>query len=129
MRLIVMTGAPSISKEDIRAALNEIVDPCSVAAGAPAGLDDMGLVREVEVFADDNGTHLSVTIGLTQPICVMGFSFIRSAEDRLRQFPGVVDVEVSLTSGMDWSEARLAPAYATRLARARSVRRELIGDG
>jgi len=39
----------------IRAALNEIVDPCSVVAGAPAGLDEMGLVRRLCVQGVSGG--------------------------------------------------------------------------
>ena len=29
----------------VRARLNEVLDPCSVVAGAPAGIEEMGLVR------------------------------------------------------------------------------------
>ena len=110
------------TEAEVRAALDEIVDPCSAAAGAPAGLDQMGLVREVEVRSGPDGTRVRVTIGLTQPLCLMGIPFIKSARERLSTMPGVRDVDVSLASGIDWTPARLAPAYRERLARVRRAR-------
>jgi metal-sulfur cluster biosynthetic enzyme len=111
---------------EVRAALNEIVDPCSAAAGAPAGLDEMGLVREVEIRGARGGgrgeAHIRVTIGLTQPLCLMGIPFLKSARERLSAMPGVADVEVSLASGIDWTPARLAPGYRERLERVRRAR-------
>jgi metal-sulfur cluster biosynthetic enzyme len=110
------------SEAEIRAALDEIVDPCSTAAGAPAGLDEMGLVREVEISDGPQGAHLRVTIGLTQPLCLMGIPFMKSARERLSAMPGVSEVEVELASGLDWTPARLAPAYRERLERVRQAR-------
>ena len=40
-----------ISDADVRASLNEIIDPCGAAAGCPVGLDEMGLVRAPKVAA------------------------------------------------------------------------------
>jgi metal-sulfur cluster biosynthetic enzyme len=111
-----------LSEAEVRAALNEIVDPCSAAAGAPAGLDEMGLVREVEILAEPNGARVRVTIGLTQPLCLMGIPFLKSARERLSALPGVAEVDVSLASGIDWTPARLTPAYAERLHRLRRAR-------
>jgi metal-sulfur cluster biosynthetic enzyme len=110
------------NEAEVRAALNEIVDPCSAAAGAPAGLDEMGLVREVEVRSEPTGARVRVTIGLTQPLCLMGIPFMNSARERLSGLPGVAEVEVSLASGIDWTPARLAPAYRERLERVRRSR-------
>ncbi len=42
-------SAAAALEERIRAALNEVQDPCSVVAGVPAGIVDMGLVRSLEV--------------------------------------------------------------------------------
>jgi metal-sulfur cluster biosynthetic enzyme len=116
----VTSGAPT--EAEVRAALDEIVDPCSTAAGAPAGLDEMGLVREIEIGEGEQGAHLRVTIGLTQPLCLMGIPFMKSARERLAAMPGVSEVDVSLASGIDWTPARLAPAYRERLERVRHAR-------
>lgn len=114
-------GAPPTEPE-VRAALDEIVDPCSAAAGAPAGLAEMGLVREVEISPGPRGARVRVTIGLTQPLCLMGIPFMTSARERLSAMAGVADVEVSLASGIDWTPARLTPRYRERLERVRRAR-------
>jgi metal-sulfur cluster biosynthetic enzyme len=81
-----------VTASEVRDLLNTIVDPCSVAAGAPAGLADMGLVRTVEV--DDH--TVSVRIGLTEPGCMMGASFVVRARELLAAQPGVEAVTVEL---------------------------------
>ena len=111
-----------ISKTQVRAALNEIVDPCSAAAGAPAGLVDMGLVRRIEVRAGRTGARIDVVLGLTEPTCLMGFPFLRSARERLSALPEVEQVEVSLDPAFEWTPAALDPAYAERLERRRALR-------
>jgi metal-sulfur cluster biosynthetic enzyme len=116
-----------IAEADVRAALNEIVDPCSRAAGAPAGLADMGLVRRIDVH--DGGSRVEVVLALTEPTCLMGFPFMRSARDRLAALPGVERVEVSLDPAFEWTPAELSPAYAARLERRRASQRALKPTG
>ena len=109
-----------IGEREVRAALNEIIDPCSVAAGEPAGLVDMGLVRLINIR--DNGAQVQVVLALTEPTCLMGFPFMRSARDRLEALPDVERVEVSLDPAFQWSPGDLAPAYAERLEQRRASR-------
>jgi metal-sulfur cluster biosynthetic enzyme len=113
------------SEDAVRAALNEIIDPCSRAAGEPAGLVDMGLVRRVEV----EGARVKVTLALTEPTCLMGFPFMRSARDRLSDLPGVEHVDVSLDPSLQWTSAELSPAYASRLASRRASRARPYASG
>ena len=108
-----------IAERDVRAALNEIVDPCSVAAGEPAGLADMGLVRRIEVCPGQEGAHVEVVLALTEPTCLMGFPFVRSARERVAALPGVEAVEVSLDPDFEWTPSEMSPEYAERLARRR----------
>jgi metal-sulfur cluster biosynthetic enzyme len=112
----------AVTEAEVRAALNEIVDPCSTAAGAPAGLEEMGLVRHVEIRNGRGGTRVRVTIGLTQPLCLMGIPFMKSARERLSAIPGVTQVHVSLASGIDWTPAEMALPYRDRLERMRRAR-------
>jgi metal-sulfur cluster biosynthetic enzyme len=115
------------AEQDIRAALDEIVDPCSRAAGAPAGLDEMGLVREVRIKRGPAGARVGVVLALTEPTCLMGIPFVRSARDRLAAIDGVAEVDVSLAAGFEWTPAQLSPAYAARLERVRELRRRRPG--
>jgi metal-sulfur cluster biosynthetic enzyme len=109
-----------IGEPEVRAVLNEIIDPCSRAAGEPAGLVDMGLVRRIEVC--DKGTRVEVVLALTEPTCLMGFPFMRSAHQRLTALPGVERVDVTLDPAFEWTQAELSPAYATRLRERRGSR-------
>lgn len=120
-----MTDNGSVPTEaEIRELLNTIVDPCSAAAGAPAGLNDMGLVRRVEVEHGSSGVTVRVSLGLTEPGCLMAFPFQQSARERLAALPGVTDIDVTLDPTLEWSEGDLSPAYAARLADVRRARRD-----
>lgn len=100
----------------VREVLNGIVDPCSTAAGVPAGLCDMGLVHAVAVHPDG---RVAVTLGVTEPGCFMIGSFAAEARARLLTLPGVSAVELELDEGFDWTEDSMDPAYRARLAQHR----------
>jgi metal-sulfur cluster biosynthetic enzyme len=100
----------------VRSTLNEIVDPCSAAAGAPAGLDDMGLVRSVEISETASGVAVRVKIGVTEPGCFMIYPFAKEARKRLGEIAAIASVEVDLDNGHDWMPADMSAAYRQRLA-------------
>jgi metal-sulfur cluster biosynthetic enzyme len=108
---------------EIRARLNTIIDPCSIAAGAPAGLVDMGLVREVTVVQAPEGATVRVRIGLTEPGCMIGASFLVRARECLQPLPGIAHVDVQLQHDCDWTPNDLDPAYAQRLHDRRAAQR------
>lgn len=83
----------------IRRQLDTIEDPCSVAAGSPMGLAEMGLVEHVGVDADGNVT---VRLRLTSPSCANLGLFKVEAEARIASLPGVRSVDVSADLGLDW---------------------------
>lgn len=107
--------------------LNTIVDPCSRAAGAPAGIAEMGLVRQLEVHQDPGGASIRVVIGVTEPGCLMGAAFVNDARKLLRALPGVAEVQVSMDHAFDWTPEDMAPAYQTRLHQLRQRRRVALG--
>jgi metal-sulfur cluster biosynthetic enzyme len=67
-------------------------------------------------------TEAEVRAALTEPTCLMGFPFMRSARDRISALPGVEHVAVSLDPAFAWTSAELSPDYAARLSRTRSAR-------
>ena len=107
--------------------LNTIVDPCSRAAGAPAGIAEMGLVRQLEVHQSPGGASIRVVIGVTEPGCLMGAAFVNDARQRLRELPGVAEVHVSMDHAFDWTPADMSPAYQARLEQLRQRRRAAVG--
>jgi len=111
-----------MNEKAIRAELNEILDPCSEVAGAPAGIEEMGLIRGLSVSDVPGGVAVEVRIGVTEPGCMMGASFAIRARERLEALAGVVAVDVQLDHRADWQPADLAPAYARRLDAVRAAR-------
>jgi metal-sulfur cluster biosynthetic enzyme len=107
--------------------LNSIVDPCSRAAGAPVGIAELGLVRQLEVQQSPEGARIRVVIGVTEPGCLMGAAFVNDARKLLRALPGVAEVQVSMDHAFDWTPADMSPAYQARLEQLRQRRRAALG--
>jgi metal-sulfur cluster biosynthetic enzyme len=102
--------------------LNSIVDPCSVAAGAPAGLVDMGLVYALSAAQRADGHYeLTLRLGATDPRCMMIAVFQREAADRLGAIEGVAAVHIQLEDREIWTPARFSAAYRARLAARRAM--------
>lgn len=97
--------------ERITAALDEIKDPCSLAAGTPLGLAEMGLVKEIRIGVDG---AVAVDLRLTSPFCHMIGFFKTEAIARIGRLPGVVSVTLNADNGLDWSPRDISPAAAER---------------
>lgn len=111
---------------EVRRLLDEIHDPCSVAAGLHLGLVEMGLVKSVRVSTDGD---VDITLRLTSPFCEMVGFMKGEAIDRIAELPDVKSVNVQADSGFDWSpETMSADARRRRderllrLARSRTAR-------
>ncbi len=111
-----------MNEQAIREALNEIVDPCSVAAGAPAGIEELGLIRHLSVEQAAEGAKVTVRIGVTEPGCMMGASFVIKARATLDALPEIASHDVCLDHAADWEPGDIDPAYAERLAAVRASR-------
>lgn len=111
----------------VRAALNTITDPCSAAAGMPVGIEELGLVRSLEVSDGPDGASVRVEIGVTEPGCLMGAPFAKEARKALEALPGVAEVEVGLDHAHDWSPADISARYQRFLKERRRVRRSAAG--
>lgn len=99
----------------IRTALDEIKDPCSLAAGTPLGLSEMGLVKDVAVRPTG---QVRIELRLTSPFCHMIGFFKAEAMRLVGELPGVSSVELHADNGLDWSPDDIVPeARARRAAR------------
>jgi metal-sulfur cluster biosynthetic enzyme len=85
-------------------------------------------VRRVDVRPGRSGAIVEVVLGLTEPTCLMGFPFMRSARERLSALPGVEQVEVSLDPAFEWSPSEMRPEYADLLERRRARLRSLAAS-
>jgi metal-sulfur cluster biosynthetic enzyme len=117
---------PSIDEVTVMRELDSILDPCSMAAGAPAGIVTMGLVRELRLDRGTSGTVIRLKIGVTEPGCLMGAAFAEGARERLASLPGVQEVEVELDELLDWEPTDMAEEYRERLELLRGARRTRI---
>ena len=106
-----------------REVLEYIIDPCSTAIGAPAGLASMGLVLDGSVAGRPGAAVVHVTLGITEPGCMMQGIFAAAAEHGLRALPGVRTVVVSIDHGHVWSPDDMTAEYRARLSRVRAERK------
>jgi metal-sulfur cluster biosynthetic enzyme len=86
--------------EAIRAALDQVCDPCSIAGNAPVSILDMGLVRGWSV---DEQSNLVVRMCVTSPSCTMGPHMVRAAEALLSKIPGLKSARVDIDPGVFWT--------------------------
>lgn len=100
-----------------REALHSVLDPCSVAAGQPMNLVEMGLVENVR--ADDDG-DVVVALRLTTPLCHMLGQLIEQIDNRVGSQLGERTVRVVTDNGLNWD-----PSMITGRAREERERRRL----
>jgi metal-sulfur cluster biosynthetic enzyme len=105
-------------EEQVRRVVNEIVDPCSVAAGTPAGLVDMGIVESVDV----TGSTVRVRLLPTSPACLVIGALGAEIEARVGALDWCSGAVAELADGdLVWDEERLAPAVRERLLERRAA--------
>ena len=117
-----MTLTPDI--DDIRAALDTVVDPCSAAMGAPLGLAEMGLVRKIHI--GDSGA-VTVTMCVTSPCCAFGPTMADAARERVASVPGVQSVRITIDPSVVWSETLLNEHVALSTSVRRQEQRAIMG--
>jgi metal-sulfur cluster biosynthetic enzyme len=97
----------------VRAALREVVDPCSVATGSHLNIVEMGLVKSVNV----TDGHVDIEMRLTTPACHMVAYFHEEIDDRVSGLTGVDSVDLETDDGFEWSEEMLSPEAKRRRQR------------
>lgn len=95
----------AVLSDEIHSLINEVGDPCSVAAGTPMGLADMGLVERVEVGTEGD---VIVSLRLTSPSCYQIGYFSQEIKTRVGRLEGVRNVEVRADSGLDWTPSMMS---------------------
>jgi len=83
----------------IAAILDDIHDPCSIAAGRPISVRAMGLVRGWRLDAG----ILTVTFAVTFPGCTMAPHFTEAARVALGALPGIDRVETIVDTDYVWT--------------------------
>ncbi|MFL0670224.1 MAG: metal-sulfur cluster assembly factor [Erythrobacter sp.] len=105
--------------DEIRSVLGRIHDPCSIAAGRPVSVLDMGLVRG---WVLDEGGVLTVTFCVTFAGCTMAPHFAQAAADDLAKLPGVERVETVIDTTFVWTPDKMKAAPLEMRGRPQSWR-------
>lgn len=117
--------AGPVSDEAIRAVLGRIHDPCSIAAGRPVSVLDMGLVRG---WVLDDGV-LTVTFCVTFAGCTMAPHFAQAAADDLAKLPGVARVETVIDTDFVWVPELMRVPSAPMTGRPQAWRERVSAAG
>jgi metal-sulfur cluster biosynthetic enzyme len=104
----------------IRAALERIVDPCSIATGVPISLVEMGLVKEITSSDGD----VTIVLQLTSPICWQGANILSSVDQAVGALPGARSVKCVLDPAAQWMPDMMSPAAQARLRKVRPIAKE-----
>jgi metal-sulfur cluster biosynthetic enzyme len=104
----------------VRAALELIVDPCSIATGVPISLVGMGLVKEI-TSADG---HVTIVLRLTSPVCWQGANILGGVEKAVGTLPGVRSIRCVLEPAGEWTPDMMSPAARARLRKLRPIAKE-----
>jgi metal-sulfur cluster biosynthetic enzyme len=99
--------------ERVLEGLEEVIDPCSITAGVPLSVVDMGLINKLTV--DEEGI-VRVSMRATSAMCTMIAGMMKVAEERLARVDGVTRVEIKLCSGAIWTEADMTERGRRTLA-------------
>ncbi len=88
-----------VKKEDIIDVLKTVIDP-------EIGLDviNLGLVYEIKV--NDDNVYIKMT--MTTPGCPLTSWILADAENKIKQVPGVKDVQIELVWDPPWSVDRIS---------------------
>lgn len=110
-----MSETPEVWSDNIRSRilqeLNEIQDPCSIAAAFPMGLTEMGLVADVTVTPEGD---VSISLRLTGPGCYMIGYFCEEIENRVSALPGIRSVVITHDVGLEWTPEHMEENTARR---------------
>ena len=89
--------------DDVTAALSGVYDPCSIAAGRPVSLLDMGLVTGWHVAGD----VLEITFCVTFAGCTMAPHFVEAARIELAKIAGIREVVTHIDTEHVWTPPAL----------------------
>ncbi len=94
-------------REEVIEVLRTVYDP-----EIPVNIYELGLVYEVDV---DEDAHAKVRMTLTSPMCPVAESLPPEVEQKIRQLPGIADVDVELTWEPPWNPGMMSEAAKLQL--------------
>ena len=111
-----------VGHADVMAAIDTVLDPCSVFNGTRLSLIELGMVERVTI--EDEG-RVHILLFLDDPTCMLFFEINRMLDEAVRKVPGVTKVSVEIKADDIWTEDRMTTTGRTRLEAFRAKRREV----
>jgi len=97
----------SMIEAEVIEALQSVYDP-----EIPVNIYDLGLIYDIDV---DEAGAVSIEMTLTSPACPVAGTLPGEVEARVRDVPGVTDVEVELVWEPSWSPELMSEAAKLEL--------------
>lgn len=116
-----MTPLARARRDEAVAAVDRVVDPCSAAMGLPIGLAELGLATVHVLDSNEAQAQVRVRLCLTSPCCAYGPTMAGAIEQELTALKWVRSASVEIDHAAMWTESRIAPEAAARLAMRRST--------
>lgn len=115
---------PPVDINRVSEALQQVIDPCSVGRGVPAGLVDMGMVKGMALSSTPDGRSLlTVELRITSPACTFQPYFEQQVREHLATIRELDQVRIEWNSEFDWSDDDMSPELKHRL---REKRKNLL---
>jgi metal-sulfur cluster biosynthetic enzyme len=110
----------SPTNDQVWAALDTVLDPCSVFNGTRLSMVELGMVESVTI--EEGEVH--ILLFLDDPTCLLFFEINRMIEEAVGAIEGVTKVSVDLKADDIWTEDRMTEDGRARLHAVRERRRE-----
>lgn len=107
-----MSPGPELAAA-VRAAVGDVMDPCSLRNGARMTYEDLGMIDDAEV--DDRG-RATVRLVLDDPVCVYMVEIISGVRSAALGVPGVEEAVVDILGDVVWTPDRMSADAVARTA-------------
>jgi len=115
-------------EQRVRAAIDKVKDPCSLAQAVPVGISEMGMVTDVRLGepGDDGRRDVELVLRVTAPGCMYVPFMDKSIKTAIAELPEIAEVSIDWDADADWRPADIAAPAQKRIDAARQARRERL---
>jgi metal-sulfur cluster biosynthetic enzyme len=115
-------------EQRVRAAIDEVKDPCSLAQAVPVGISEMGMVTDVRLGepGGDGRRDVELVLRVTAPGCMYVPFMDKSIKTAIAELPEIGEVSIDWDADADWRPADIAAPAQKRIDAARQARRERL---
>jgi metal-sulfur cluster biosynthetic enzyme len=111
-------------EERVRAAIDTVKDPCSLAQAVPVGIAEMGMVTAVRLGEprEDGRRDLELVLRVTAPGCMYVPFMDSSIRAAVGELDEVAEIDIEWDPDADWRPADIAAPARRRIQEARRAR-------